>query len=89
MTLKKSTRLMNYDPGATNAPSSKSLHFAFVCDFAGGESEKAKAKAVQNIPIAKPCVYTSIRIYRGIPCFRLHLDQKFEVSGPRDFSLSH
>jgi hypothetical protein len=43
----------------------------FVCNLPVGEGLKAKAKAVQNIPIAKPCVYTSITIYRGSPCFAL------------------
>ena len=51
--------------------------------------EKATANAVQNIPIAKPCVYTSIRIFRGIPCFRLTAVTKFEALWAERFSLSH
>ena len=60
MTLEKSARLMNLNlkPGARDQ---KPYALRFVsCSWGGRGSEKRQSKAVQNIPIAKPCVYTSI-----------------------------
>lgn len=71
MTLEKSARLMKLNleqqcPATKNYTSRLYPNFCRV-----GEELKATAKAVQNIPIAKPSVYTNITICRGIPCFPL------------------
>jgi hypothetical protein len=69
MSPRKSGRLMNLPkPEDTDNASNPIVNFAFCVKLAGrrgGNESQDRA----NIPIAKPCVYTSTRVYRGFSCF--------------------
>ena len=58
--------LMNIPRRTADRSAITNLDFA---SFSVCRGEESVAKAEQNIPIAKLCVYTSIRVFRGIPCF--------------------
>ena len=69
MTLKKPARLMNLPKSwSTDGSANRIVNFAFVSNLPVGEESNLKQNRA-NIPIAKPCVYTSTRVYRGISCF--------------------